>query len=220
MTGETCVLTMRGHDPDLAGIFFAGECPIRPSLDEEVRRAIENHRTVLTVRPAEELTGWDAARALLRCASGIVDGGATAVRCVNSGLAHSADRIGALERMAEGSEVEGNRAMLGEILYFALVMPYTTRERRARTLGMALLEASDAQLTGPLTPTNAMDAMEALCLRVLSGRAPASGDVVRAAPESPALTVEHVADPTPGEEHNPFGLWQMTPLPRGFKSTR
>lgn len=211
---------MRPADPDVSRAFFAGECPIRPSLDDDVRVGIENHKSILTLRPSEDLTGWDAARAALRCASGIVDGGATAVRCLNSGIAHSADRISALERMAEGSETEGNRSMLGEVLYFGLVMPYATRERRARTLGMALLEASDVQLTGPLTPSNAMDAMEALCLRVLSGRAPSSGDVVRAAPESPALRVEHVEDPTEGDEHNPYGLWQMTPLPRGFKNTR
>ncbi len=211
---------MRAADPATTKAFLTGECPIRPSLDDDVRAAIENHKAVLTLHPAESLRGWDAARAALRCASGLVDGGATAVRCVNSGIAHSADRIGALERMAEGAETEGIRSLLGEALYFALVMPYTTRERRARTLGMALLEASDVQLTGPLTPTNAMDAMEALCLRVLSGQTPASGDVIRAAPESPRLRVEHTEDPTPGDEHNPYGIWQMTPLPRGFKATR
>ncbi|MEM6931836.1 MAG: hypothetical protein AAF602_33195 [Myxococcota bacterium] len=211
---------MRGPDSEVARAFVAGECPIRPSLDEDVREAIGNHKSILTLHPAENLQGWDAARAALRCAAGIVDGGATAVRCVNSGIAHSADRITALERMADGAETEGNRSMLGEVLYFALVMPYTTRERRARTLGMALLEASDVQLTGPLTPTNAMDAMESLCLRVLSGRPPSSGDRVRASPESPALKVAHVADPTEGPEHNPYGLWQMTPQPRGLKTPR
>lgn len=216
-TGETCVLTMRAPDPDAPRRFFDGECPIRPSLDDDLRAAIEGHRSVLHLEPADHLTGWDAARAALRCASGIVDGGATAVRCINSGLAHAADRLSTLERMAQGAEEEGNRALLGEVLYLAFVMPYATRDRRARSLGMGLLEASDAQLTGPLTPQNGMDAMESLCLRVLSGRPPRSGDQVRAAPEAPALTVEHVADAAEGREHNPFGVWQMTPLPRGFK---
>jgi len=208
---------MRAADEELAREFLAGECPIRPSLDDDVRNAIEKHKSIVVVHPTPDLTGWDAARAALRCAAGIVDAGATAVRCTNSGLAHSADRITALERMADGAEAEGNRSLLGEVLYLAFVMPYTMRRRRARTMGMALLESSDVQLTGPLTPTNAMDAMEALCLRVLSGRAPGSGDTVRADPDSPALTVELVPDPTPGREHNPFGLWQMTPPPRGLK---
>ncbi|MEN0063164.1 MAG: hypothetical protein AAGA48_13495 [Myxococcota bacterium] len=213
-------MTMRGPDPKVAQAFLDGECPIRPSLDDDLRTAIEEHKSIVTIRPAEDLVGWDAARAALRCASGIVDGGATAVRCRGSGLAHSADRISALERMAEGAETEGNRSLLGEALYLALVMPYTTRDRRARTLGMALLEASDVFLAGPLTPSNAMDAMEALCLRVLSGRPPKHQDVVRAGPESPALRVEHIEDATEGADHNPFGMWQMTPLPRGFKNTR
>jgi hypothetical protein len=215
-TGETCTVSMRAHDPRLTDTFARGECPVRPSLNAEALAGIESHRAVVTVRAIDELTGWDAARAVVRCANGLIDGGAIALRCVESGLAHSGDHWQTLERMAEAAEHEGNRVLLGETLYMALVMPMAPYGDRLRTRGMALLEAPDAMIPATVPEANALDALEATCLRVLAGQAPATGDPIRASPSSPAFTAEQGPDPSGA---NPFGIWALSPQPGSRTST-
>ena len=77
---------------------------------------------------------------------------------------------------------------------------------------MALLEAPDVVVRDEVAETNAVDAMEALCLRTLSGQAPKAGDTLRASPHAPMFEVERGPDPTPPTHptHNPFGLWRLT----------
>lgn len=213
-TGETCALAMRPREEGLAEAFRAGECPVRPSLSDEVLEGIEGHRSVLTLSAAPELRGWDAAHTVLRCGSALVDSGALAIRCLQSGLAHAGDRLGAIARMAD--DARDDRAMLGESLYLAYVMPFVRDEGPPRTRGMALLEAPDAVVVGSVAEPNALDAMESLCLSTLAGRAPGSGEVVRASPHSPAFRIERTPDRSdPGAaDHNPFGLWRLEPIAR------
>ncbi len=210
-TGETCLLEMRGPDPRIAERFAAGECPVRPSLLPETHEAIAGHRAVVTVRPAPDLEGWDAARAVLRCGSGIVDAGALAVRCRDSGLAHSGEHWQTLDRLATAAELEGDRARLAEALYLALVMPMAHAGDVRRTRGMALLEAADAVVSdNNVREANALDALEMVCLRTLSGQPPDPGQVLRASPSSPKFVVERGTDL---DEGNPYGLWRLAPAP-------
>lgn len=213
-TGETCQVVMRGHDAALLELFPAGECPVRPSLDDATLTAIGTHRAVLRVEPIEDLTGWSAARALLRCGDGLINAGGVAVRCVASGLAHSADRWQALEQMAVQADEAHDRQRLGETLYEALVRQLVPTQGGVRTLGMALLEAPDVILLGAdVADEIALDVMEDLCLRTLADQAPASGEVMRSAPGRPGFVAQRGPDPTlPTEhDHNPFGLWRLTP---------
>lgn len=213
-TGETCQVTMRRHDDELIERFADGECPLRPSLDAPTLAAIGTHRAVLRVEPVRSLEGIAAARALLRCGDGLINAGGVAVRCVNSGLAHSADRWQALERMAVEAEAEGDQARLGETLYQALVMPLIRTKSGVRTLGMALLERPDAVMVGAdVSEEVAVDVLEDVCLRTLAGQAPSPGDTVRSGPGRPAFRLERGPDPTDPVEHdhNPFGLWRLSP---------
>ena len=207
-TGETCELEMRGPDPRLIEAFAAGDCPVRPSLLPETLEGVATHRAVVTVRPAQELKGWDAARAVLRCGAGLIDGGALAVRCVHSGLAHAGERWQTLDRMATAAEREGDRRLLAEALYLALVMPMVREGDLLRTRGMALLEAPDVVVPATVPEANALDALEMVCLRSLSGQAPGPGDTIRASPTSPPFSVERVPDLDGG---NPFGLYRLAP---------
>ncbi len=215
-TGETCRVEMRPHDSALVDRFPAGESPVRPSLDAETLAGIGTHRSVLTVQAVGELSGWDAARAVLRCGSGLIDAGGIAVRCELSGLAHSAEQWQALERIAQGAEDDATPALLGEALYRAFVMPFQLCAEGVRTSGMAVLEAPDAIIVGPdVAERHAVDAMEDLCLRMLTRQPPESGKVIRVAPNRPGFRIEHGPDPNDPvtEEHNPFGLWRMIPAP-------
>ncbi|MBX2796381.1 MAG: hypothetical protein KTR31_01890 [Myxococcales bacterium] len=212
-TQEACVVEMRGHDPELAERFAEGECPVRPSLSPERLQAIAEHKSVLTVSPAPGLSGRAAARAVLRCGAGLVDAGALAVRCVQSGLAHSGERFQALDRVAEGAEDEDDTSMVCEALYLAMVMPLARRRDALCTLGMALLEAPDAVVAEEVMEARALDAMESVCLRTLAGRAPEDGAVVRASPSCPAFRLERCPDSRPKRDpdRNPFGVWRLTP---------
>jgi hypothetical protein len=186
---------------------------VRPSLDAATLTAIGEHRAVLRIEPVEDLTGWEAARAVLRCGDGLINAGGVAVRCVSSGLTLSADRWQALEQMAVQAEEEGDRTRLGETLYEALVRQLVPTRGGVRTLGMAVLEAPDVILIGAdVAEEIALDVMEDLCLRTLAGQAPESGDVVRSAPHRPAFVAQRGPDPTDPvhHEHNPFGLWRLT----------
>ena len=147
---------------------------------------------------------------MLRCGSGIVDAGALAVRCRESGLAHSAEHWQTLERMADAAEIEGDRAMLAETLYLALVMPMTHVGDVRRTRGMALLEAADAVVPDTVPEAYALDALEMVCLRTLSGRPPGADEALRASPTSPRFRVERGPDLDGG---NPYGLWRLSPAP-------
>ncbi|HHO49675.1 MAG TPA: hypothetical protein ENK18_02105 [Deltaproteobacteria bacterium] len=213
-TGETCELQMRPRDASMIEVFRAGECPVRPSLSDEVMEGIAGHHSILTVSASPDLRGWEAARTVLRCGSALVDSGALAVRCLQSGLAHAGDRLSTLERMAGAAG--DDRALLGESLYLAYVMPLVRDGASPRTRGMALLEAPDAVVVGSVAEPNALDAMESLCLRTLAARAPTSGEVVHASPHSPPFRVERMPDRTdPGSRgYNPFGLWRLEPVSR------
>lgn len=91
-SGEICKIWMGGPDARLLERFREGDNPIAPSLTPEILQAIEGHRSVLRISADPSLTDDAALAAVARCGGALVNAGALAVWCPQSGAAHSADR--------------------------------------------------------------------------------------------------------------------------------
>lgn len=209
-TGEVCLLEMRRADPALPAAFRAGESPVFPSLTDEVLAGIDGHRSVLRVVAAEPLVGEDASAAVVRCGSGLIDAGGIALRCVQSGVAHSAAHW---QLLASQLDLAADAADRRSALYQALVRPLVRTASGWETVGMGLLDLPDVCAPPDLSETAALDAMEAVVARMLAGGQPVEGGTVRPSPTAPRLRVARAPDPRPASDprHNPVGRWALTP---------
>ncbi len=160
-TGESARIAMARAVPDVARVFADSTDPVRPPLEDELIEQIRDHKAIIQVtadfdpdHPLESL------RTGLRAANAIVDGGALAVQCGNSGLVHSADGFQAL---LNGVEAAGDdedalrRALFQVVVRFVL-------GAAPMTLGMHTLGRPDVVLGEPMSADRAVGRLERLAL--------------------------------------------------------
>jgi hypothetical protein len=204
-TGERCTAQMRGHDKALHGSLRAGDDPERPTLTDEIVDAIAAHKSVVRVRAGKDLTGIDALRALVSFGDGLVDAGATALWCPETGASRSAQ---AWKELAESIEV-GSKKERMRGLFSAFVRPLVRTDATWRTRGMAYLGLPDVVVPASVPEPVALDAIRLVCERLLESAAPA-----RIKSKLGTRTVEgkHGDDPSSPSDptHNPHGVWSLT----------
>ena len=122
-TGERCIAEMRGPDKALPAAFRNGDDPERPTLTDEIVESIAGHKSVVRVRAAKDLTGVDALRTLVAFGDGLVDAGATALWCPETGASRSAQ---GWKDIAETIEV-GSKKERMRGLFTAFVRPLVRR---------------------------------------------------------------------------------------------
>jgi hypothetical protein len=204
-TGERCTAQMRGHDALLPQAFRDGDDPERPTLTDDTVDAIAGHKSVVRVRAGKDLTGLDALRALVSFGDGLVDAGATALWCPETGASRSAQ---AWKDIAETVEV-GSKKERMRGLFTAFVRPLLRTDLAWRTRGMAFLGLPDVAVPASVAEPVALDAIRLVCDRLLESAAPA-----RIKSKLGTRTVEgargdDASSPT-DVAHNPHGVWTLT----------
>ncbi|MFT4626589.1 MAG: hypothetical protein ACI8PZ_005266 [Myxococcota bacterium] len=150
-TGELGKVGMRTTpDPVLMQAMRDGVCPVKPSLDEELLAEAAEHKAVAGVW-VDGAPSVANARTLVRVVAGIIDGGAVALRCRGSGLAHGADAFQAIAARLDDPDDEA------EALVDALV--HRQLGPTAQTTGMALLGLPDIALERDVGPDRAADVL-------------------------------------------------------------
>jgi hypothetical protein len=160
-TGEQARIAMARAVPDVARVFADSTDPVRPPLQDELIEQIRDHKAIIQVS-----TELDAAaplrslRTALRATNAIVDGGALAVQCGNSGLVHSADGFQALVKGVEAAGEDDDalrRALFQVVVRFVL-------GASPMTLGMHTLGRPDVVLGEPLSADRAVGRLERIAL--------------------------------------------------------
>ena len=200
--GDACQIRMRGPDPSLQARYRRWEDPAYPSFMEEDYEGLDDHKTVVELTPGEGLVQREAAMALLRCGTALVDGGARAVGVPGSQLAHAADRWQQLARLADtdpGGPGEAT-AVLRAFVRLAV------REGSSwRTRGLAELGFRDIVVEGGIDETYAFEMQQALAHRLLTGPGLTGDEVLQAGQQGPRVRVRSV------EEANAGKVWQLEP---------
>ncbi|MEZ4322716.1 MAG: hypothetical protein R3F61_34935 [Myxococcota bacterium] len=177
-TGESAMLAMARAIPEVSRVFADGTDPARPPMDDDLIEQIAQHKAIVQVtgdleadRPLQSL------RTVLRATNAIVDGGALAVQCGNSGLVHSADAFQALMVAVEAAgddEDALRRALFQVVVRFMLGddggIAGDEGRLPAMTLGMHTLGRPDVMLSEVLSADRAVGKLE----RIALGPVPAS----------------------------------------------
>ena len=128
-TDDRVTLAVGRRVEHLAEAFASATDPSRTPLSDAMLEALDAHQLVFQVqgdRGDDELLGL---RATLRATNAVVDGGATAVQCVQSHLVHEADAFQALMKDVEAA---GNdREALKQAMY-RVVVRYLVNIRASR----------------------------------------------------------------------------------------
>ena len=160
-TGEHARIAMARAVPEVARVFADSTDPVRPPLTDDLIEQIGDHKAIIQVT-----TDLDASKPLaslrtaIRAANAIVDGGALAVQCGNSGLVHSADGFQALVSSVEAAgddEDALRRALVQVVVRYVL-------GASPMTLGMHTLGRPDVVLGEPMSADRAVGRMERLAL--------------------------------------------------------
>jgi len=183
-TGEQASLAIAAAIPEVAQVFADSTDPSRPPMEDALADAIREHRAIAQI--SAELDEADPLRSLrtaLRATNAIVDAGALAVQCGNSGLVHGADAFQALMVQVEaaGEDEVALRAAL-----FQVVVRFVLGEQ-PMTLGMHTLGRADAVLSERMNADRAVGLLERLAL----------GEQGERVPDTRGL---------PEIVHNPYGL--------------
>lgn len=185
-TGERVMLGYGPRIPGLAEQFAQGTDASRPPLSDEVLEALEAHQGMFQVQGKVDSDKLLSLRTTLRAVNAVVDGGATAVQCMHSGLVHEADAFQALMHAVD--DAGDDRAALLQAMY-ALVVRYQFG-KLPMTFGMACLGLPDLVLAEPTQADRAIGRMERAALHD-------AGLLGRAVPDARGL---------PEFGRNPYGM--------------
>jgi hypothetical protein len=204
-TGEVVRLEMRGPDPRLPPRFRTGDSPIAPSLTDEILEGVSGHRSVLRIQSASALEPDKELLAVARCGAGLVNAGAIALWCPQSGAAHAADRWLELAKVLEDPDPER------EAQYTAWVRCLMRTRQRWSTAGMGLLGLPEVSVPPELPDATALEVLRRTSLALRIGQPPVEGESVRPSVRFGPACWTHKPDPTASTEpsHNPFGVWQL-----------
>jgi hypothetical protein len=204
-TGELVRLEMSGPNPRLSPRFRTGDSPIAPSLTAEILEGVDAHRSVLRIQTVSELEPDKELLAVARCGAGLVNAGAIAVWCPQSGVAHAADRWIELAKALEEDDPDR------EAQYTAWVRCLVRTRQRWSTAGMGLLGLPDVSVPPELPDATALEMLRRTSLALRRGKAPVEGESMRPSVRFGEARWTHQPDATPKSEaaHNPFGIWQL-----------
>ena len=155
-TGDRVTLAVGRRVEHLAEAFASATDPSRTPLSDAMLEALDAHQLVFQVqgdRGDDELLGL---RATLRATNAVVDGGATAVQCVQSHLVHEADAFQALMKDVEAA---GNdREALKQAMYRVVVRYQFGKQ--PMTFGMSYLGLPDLVVLKPMIADRAIGRLE------------------------------------------------------------
>ena len=155
-TGERVMLGFGARIPGLSEQFAQGTDASRPPLSDDVLAAIEAHQGLSQVQAPVGADKLGSLRTALQAVNAVVDGGATAVQCMHSGLVHEADAFQALMRAVD--DAADDRQALLQAAY-ALVVRYQFG-KLPMTFGMACLGLPDLVLAEPTQADRAIGRLE------------------------------------------------------------
>lgn len=160
-TGESVTLAMGRRIDGLAQAFATATDPSRNPLSDEILEAIDQHKMIFQVQGAVGADRLISLRTALRGANAIVDGGATAVQCVQSHLVHEADAFQALMKQVDAAGDE--RSALERALYQVVVRYQFGKQ--PMTFGMAYLGKPDLVVLEAMVADRAIGRLERAALR-------------------------------------------------------
>lgn len=181
-TGELVSLGYGAPVSDLGQHFGRGTDASRNPLTDEELAAIDAHRGIFQIQADAGPDPIQALRTALRAANAVVDGGATAVQCVNSGLVHGPDSFQVEMKTVEAAG--DDPAALKAALY-RMVVRYQFG-KLPMTFGMATLGLPDVVLPEPVVADRAIGKLE---------RAALSDDLLSRAEEDRRGLPDHLRNP-------------------------
>lgn len=184
-TGDRVTLAVGRRVDHLAEAFASATDPSRNPLSDDVIQALDAHQLIFQVQGDPGSDPLIGLRGTLRAVNAVVDGGATAVQCVQSHLVHEADAFQALMKDVEaaGDDREALKAAM-----YRVVVRYQFG-KQPMTFGMAYLGLPDLVVLEPMVADRAIGKLE---------RAALEPDLLsRALPDSRGL---------PEVASNPYGV--------------
>ena len=198
-TKAAFTLEVTGHDLRLRDAF---EIAGRGTLSEPVLESIDRHTHVLYL--IGHGGSFENARGMMRAAQALIRSGGLAVKVESSGLAHTA------ERWAELTEEP-----LPIAIHDAFVT-YVGEPGEYYSCGMHNLGFPDAVVNAHVPPREAAELLHTFLLYVAFEKPTLNeGETFGVAANAPRYRLsrgDQVTDSPDDPFHNPFGVWQLTPV--------